>query len=191
MLPTADINVTSLVDVAFVLLIIFMITAPMMQGGVPVELPKAEGRPLAPREGIIVTVDRRGQIYVDQTRVSYDDFRAAFRALVAKRGTSNVYLRSDRRASYGDVVRVLAAMQAAGVASVGLTTEDEEVVPGRHGRSPFRAARSGSGWWEPARCTRAPWSRCCSRYGRCRRPPRRPTPWSWSARRRPAPRRRE
>src|ERR1041385_8022190 len=128
-LPTADINVTSLVDVAFVLLIIFMITAPMMQGGVPVELPKAEGRPLAPREGIIVTVDRRGQIYVDQTRVSYDDFRAAFRALVAKRGTSNVYLRSDRRASYGDVVRVLAAMQAAGVASVGLTTEDEEVVP--------------------------------------------------------------
>jgi biopolymer transport protein ExbD/biopolymer transport protein TolR len=129
MLPTADINVTSLVDVAFVLLIIFMITAPMMQGGVAVELPKAEGRPLAPREGIIVTVDRRGQIYVDQTRVSYDDFRAAFRALVAKRGTSNVYLRSDRRASYGDVVRVLAAMQAAGVASVGLTTEDEEVVP--------------------------------------------------------------
>jgi len=129
LLPTADINVTSLVDVAFVLLIIFMITAPMMQGGVPVELPKAEGRPLAPREGIIVTVDRRGQIYVDQTRVSYDDFRAAFRALVAKRGTSNVYLRSDRRASYGDVVRVLAAMQAAGVASVGLTTEDEEVVP--------------------------------------------------------------
>ena len=129
MLPTADINVTSLVDVAFVLLIIFMITAPMMQGGVAVELPKAEGRPLAPREGIIVTVDRRGQIYVDQTRVSSDDFRAAFRALVAKRGTSNVYLRSDRRAFYGDVVRVLAAMQAAGVASVGLTTEDEEVVP--------------------------------------------------------------
>jgi biopolymer transport protein TolR len=129
LLPTADINVTSLVDVAFVLLIIFMITAPMMQGGVPVELPRAEGRPLAPKEGIIVTVDRRGQIYVDQTKVSYDDFRAAFRALVAKRGTSNVYLRSDHRASYGDVVRVLAAMQAAGVASVGLTTEDEEVVP--------------------------------------------------------------
>ena len=66
MLPTADINVTSLVDVAFVLLIIFMITAPMMQGGVPVELPKAEGRPLAPREGIIVTVDRRGQIRITE-----------------------------------------------------------------------------------------------------------------------------
>src|ERR1044071_7052129 len=126
-LPTADINVTSLVDVAFVLLIIFMITAPMMQGGVPVELPRAEGRPLAPKEGIIVTVDRRGQIYVDQTRVSYDDFRAAFRALVAKRGTSNVYLRGDTRTNYGNVVRVMAAMQAAGVTKINLTTEEEEI----------------------------------------------------------------
>jgi biopolymer transport protein ExbD/biopolymer transport protein TolR len=127
LLPNADINVTSLVDVAFVLLIIFMITAPMMQGGVPVQLPKAEGRPLSPEEGIVVTVDRRGQIWVDQMRVSYADFRAAFRALVARRGTSNVYLRSDRRAVYGDVVRVLAAMQAAGATRVNLTTEDEEV----------------------------------------------------------------
>ena len=125
----ADINVTSLVDVAFVLLIIFMITAPMMQGGVAVELPRAEARPLAPREGIIVTVDRRGQIWIDQVRVSYDEFRASFRAVVAKRGTSNVYLRGDRRAAYGDVVRVLAAMRAAGVTNLGMTTEDEEVTP--------------------------------------------------------------
>ena len=127
LVPTADINVTSLVDVAFVLLIIFMITAPMMQGGVPIQLPKAEGRLLQPNEGIVVTVDRQGRIYVDQTRVSYEDFRASFRALVAKRGTSNVYLRSDRRASYGDVVRVLAAMQSAGVTKINLTTEEEEV----------------------------------------------------------------
>jgi biopolymer transport protein ExbD/biopolymer transport protein TolR len=129
LLPTADINVTSLVDVAFVLLIIFMITAPMMQGGVAVELPRAEARPLTPREGIIVTVDRRGQIWIDQVRVTYDEFRASFRAVVAKRGTSNVYLRGDRRAAYGDVVRVLAAMRAAGVTNLGMTTEDEEVTP--------------------------------------------------------------
>jgi len=129
LVPTADINVTSLVDVAFVLLIIFMITAPMMQGGVALELPKAEARPLAPKEGIIVSVDRSGRIFVDQTRVSYDEFRAAFRAIVAKRATSDVYLRGDRRASYGDVVRVLAAMRAAGVKNISMTTEDEEVVP--------------------------------------------------------------
>jgi biopolymer transport protein TolR len=129
LLPTADINVTSLVDVAFVLLIIFMITAPMMQGGVAVELPKAQGRPLSPKEGIVITVDRSGRIYVDQTRVSYDEFRAAFRALVAKRGTSNVYLRGDRRVPYGEVVRVMAAMIAAGVTNVQMTTEDEEIAP--------------------------------------------------------------
>jgi len=127
LLPTADINVTSLVDVAFVLLIIFMITAPMMQGGVAIELPKAEGQPLAANEGIVVSVDRQGRIFVDQTRVSYEDFRASFRALVAKRGTSNVYLRADRRGTYGDVVRVIAAMRAAGVTKINLTTEEEEI----------------------------------------------------------------
>ena len=126
--PTADINVTSLVDVAFVLLIIFMITAPLMQGGVSVELPKAEGRPLSPKEAVFVSVDRSGQIFVDQTRVSYDDFRAAFRALVAKKSASAVYLSGDRRGNYGNVVRVLAAIQAAGIPNmtVNLITEDEE-----------------------------------------------------------------
>jgi biopolymer transport protein ExbD/biopolymer transport protein TolR len=124
----ADINVTSLVDVAFVLLIIFMITAPMMQGGVPLELPKAEGRPLAPGEGVIVSVDRRGQIWVDQTRVSYAEFRAAFRAVVARKRTSVVIVRGDRGARYGDVVRVFAAIQASGLnLKVNVITEDEEV----------------------------------------------------------------
>lgn len=123
----AEINVVSLIDVMLLLLVIFMITAPMMQGGVAIELPKAEARPLTPREGIIVTVDRSGQIYVDQTRVSYDEFRAAFRAIVARRATSDVYLRGDRRAAYGDVVRVMAAMRAAGVKNINMTTEDEEV----------------------------------------------------------------
>ena len=123
----AEINVVSLIDVMMLLMIIFMITAPMMQGGVAIELPKAEARPLTPREGIIVTVDRSGQIYVDQTRVSYDEFRAAFRAIVARRATSDVYLRGDRRAAYGDVVRVMAAMRAAGVKNINMTTEDEEV----------------------------------------------------------------
>jgi len=127
--PTADINVTSLVDVAFVLLIIFMITAPLMQGGVAVELPKAEGRPLSPKEAIFISVDRSGQIFVDQTRVTYAEFRAAFRALVAKKGASAVYLSGDRRGNYGNVVRVLAAIQAAGIPNmtVNLITEDEEI----------------------------------------------------------------
>jgi biopolymer transport protein ExbD/biopolymer transport protein TolR len=121
----ADVNVTSLVDVAFVLLIIFMITAPMMQGGVDVRLPRAEARPLESRQALIVTVDRRGRILADQTQFSYADFRATFRALVARRRPSGVYLQADRGVPYGDVVRLLAVMRASGVQNVGLVAEPE------------------------------------------------------------------
>jgi len=123
---TSDINVTSLVDVAFVLLIIFMITAPMLQGGVDVQLPRAEARPLKAEEGLVVTVDRSGRIYLDQTSVSYADFRVAFQAVVATRKPSGVYLRADRRVPYGEVIKVLAAIKAAGVRDVGLVAEDED-----------------------------------------------------------------
>jgi biopolymer transport protein TolR len=123
----ADINVTSLVDVAFVLLIIFMITAPMMQGGVQVRLPRAEARPLEPEKGLVVSVDRGGRIFVDQAAFSYDDFRATFRAMVARRKPSAIYLRADRGVPYGDVVRVLAIIRASGVRDVGLVAESESV----------------------------------------------------------------
>ncbi|MEP6572122.1 MAG: biopolymer transporter ExbD [Gemmatimonadota bacterium] len=123
----AEINVTSLVDVAFVLLIIFMITAPIMQGGVDVQLPRAEARPLTPNEGMVVSVDWQGRIFVDETQVTYNDFRITFRSLVATRKPTGVYLRADSRVPYGDVVRVLAVIRAAGVADVGLVAEEESV----------------------------------------------------------------
>jgi len=125
----ADINVTSLVDVAFVLLIIFMITAPMMQGGVQVRLPRAEARPLQAETGLTVSVDARGRIFVDQAAFSYEDFRATFRALVARRKPAAIYLRADRGVPYGDVVRVLAIIRTAGIRDVGLVAEPESVGP--------------------------------------------------------------
>lgn len=123
---TADINVTSLVDVAFVLLIIFMITAPIMQGGVDVELPRAEARPIPAKEGMVVSLNREGRIFIDETRVSYSDFRMTFGALVQARKPKSVYLRADRRVPYGDVVRVLAIIRTSGITSVGLVAEEEE-----------------------------------------------------------------
>jgi biopolymer transport protein ExbD/biopolymer transport protein TolR len=131
LLPTADINVTSLVDIAFVLLIIFMITAPLMQGGIELELPKASSRPLTERESIVVSVRRDGTIYVDQTRVTYDEFRASFRAIVARRGTTNVIFRADRRASYQSAIRVFAAMRQVGGDNlkVSIVTEEETLSP--------------------------------------------------------------
>jgi biopolymer transport protein TolR len=125
----ADINVTSLVDVAFVLLIIFMITAPIMQGGVDVRLPRAEARPLEPKQGLVVTVAEDGKIYLDQAGLSYEDFRATFPAFVRTKRPHGVYLRADQRVPYGSVVRVLAVIRAAGVTDVGLVAEPEE--PGK------------------------------------------------------------
>ena len=122
----AEINVTSLVDVMLVLLIVFMITAPMMQGGVDVQLPRAEARPLEPKEGLVVTVDRAGRVFIDQTSVSYDDFRVTFASLVAARKPSGVYLRADNGVPYGNVVRVLAVIRGAGVENVGLVAEEEQ-----------------------------------------------------------------
>src|SRR5437660_474430 len=121
----ADINVTSLVDVAFVLLIIFMITAPIMQGGVDVRLPRAEARPLEPKSGLVVTLDRDGRIFMDQAALSYDDFRATFPAFVRTKRPTGVYLRADGRVPYADVVQVLAVIRTSGVNDVGLVAERE------------------------------------------------------------------
>jgi len=121
----ADINVTSLVDVAFVLLIIFMITAPIMQGGVDVQLPRAEARPLEPKQGLVISIDETGKIYVEQAGLSYEDFRATFPAFVHTKHPTGVYLRADSRVPYGTVVQVLAVIRASGVSDVGLVAETE------------------------------------------------------------------
>ena len=123
----AEINVVSLIDVMMLLMIIFMITAPIMQGGVDVSLPRAEARPLEPKSGLVVTVNRTGQIFVDETRMSEREFRASFSVLAARRGRDGVYLRADQGVPYGTVVRVLAIMRAAGVGDVGLVAEPEDV----------------------------------------------------------------
>ena len=125
----ADINVTSLVDVAFVLLIIFMITAPIMQGGVDVRLPRADVRPIEPKSGLVVTVDRTGRVFLDQSSLSYDDFRATFPAFVRSRHPTGIYLRADGRVPYASVVQVLAVIRAAGVSDVGLVAEPETTGP--------------------------------------------------------------
>jgi biopolymer transport protein ExbD len=98
----------------------------MMQGGVDVQLPRAEARPLSEKEGMVVTVDREGRIFIDQTQVSYNDFRLTFRSIVASRNPTGVYLRADSRVPYGEVVRVLAVIRTAGVSDVGLVAEDEQ-----------------------------------------------------------------
>ena len=115
----------SLIDVFLLLLVIFMITAPMMQGGVDVALPKAEAKPLEPKSGLVVSVDRTGAIYVDETRMTLPEFRAAFKTLASGRAKDGVYLRGDAAVPYGTVTQVLAIMRGAGVGDIGLVTDPE------------------------------------------------------------------
>jgi len=122
----AEINVVSLIDVMMLLMIIFMITAPMMQGGVDINLPRAQARPLESKSGLTVTIDRSGTVYVDDTRLTFSQFSASFRALAQRRGTGGVYLRADDGVPYGTVVRVLAIMRASGVGDIGLVAEPPE-----------------------------------------------------------------
>jgi biopolymer transport protein TolR len=123
----ADVNVVSLIDVMLLLLIIFMITAPMMQGGVDIALPKSESRPLDSKDGLSISVTRAGQITVDGQRYTMGEFRVVFRGLAANRTRNGVYLRADKSVDYGTVVQLMAIMNASGVANIGLVTEPEDI----------------------------------------------------------------
>jgi biopolymer transport protein ExbD/biopolymer transport protein TolR len=124
----SEINVVSLIDVMMLLMVIFMITAPIMQGGVDVALPKAAARPLEPKGGLVVSITKDGRIFADETRMSMSEFRASFKALSSKAGREGVYLRADQGVPYGTVVTVLAIIRGAGIVNVGLVMEPEEVA---------------------------------------------------------------
>ena len=121
----AEINVVNLIDVMLLLMVIFMLTAPMMQGGVDVSLPKADAQPLEARKGMVVSVTADGGIVVDETRLSMEEFRGAFAAIAANEMRDGVYLRADQNVPYGTVVQVLAVIRGSGVSDVGLVAEPE------------------------------------------------------------------
>jgi biopolymer transport protein ExbD/biopolymer transport protein TolR len=121
----AEINVTSLVDVAFTLLVIFMITTPILQGGVEVSVPKAPSAPFQVSEGVVVTVDRDGQIFIDDTKVSRVEFAAAIGPIVERSDSETVYVKGDTDVSYGVVLWVIGTLKEADLELVSLIAEPE------------------------------------------------------------------
>lgn len=127
--PLAEINVVPYIDVSLVLLIIFMVTAPMLQTGVDVELPEAAARPVDATQDlpIVISIDAEGRLFLDagnQGDVEVRDAELAGKvteALAKKPGLA-VLIRGDRRVDYGRVVAVMASLKNAGVAGVGLMT---------------------------------------------------------------------
>ena len=123
----ADINVVSLIDVMLLLLVIFMITAPMMQGGVDITLPQAQSKPLESKDGLAVTVNSKGEIFIGSEKFTLGDFRVSFKTVAQNRTRNGVYLRADKDVPYGIVVQILAIMRANGVSDAGLVTEPEVI----------------------------------------------------------------
>ena len=123
--PMAEINVTPFVDVMLVLLIIFMVAAPLMTVGVPVELPKtaANALPGEQEEPLSVTVTAEGVVMIQTTEVARDELVAKLRAIAAERDSTRVYLRADGAVPYADVMQVMGALNKGGFNDIGLVTD--------------------------------------------------------------------
>ena len=123
--PMAEINVTPFVDVMLVLLIIFMVAAPLLVVGVPVELPKtaASALPGEQEEPLTVTVDADGRVSIQTTEVPRGELLARLRAIAAERDSPRVFLRADGNVPYSAVMEVMGALNGGGFANIGLVTE--------------------------------------------------------------------
>jgi biopolymer transport protein TolR len=123
----SQINVTPLVDVMLVLLVIFMVTAPMMQQGVQVNLPKAEAKSLAPKEDtLVVSIERSGKTSINSSEVAPEQLKEKLSGLLAGRAKREVFLKADSAVAYGEVVKIMAQIKGAGVERLGMVTESPE-----------------------------------------------------------------
>jgi len=127
--PMAEINVTPLVDVVLVLLIIFMVTAPMLQMGINVNLPKVQSRSVdVTEEKVVLTIDGAREIFVNKTKIPLMELGSRLAGVFADRSERELYLRADRTVPYGFVVEVMAEVRKAGIDKMGMITEPPEEV---------------------------------------------------------------
>ena len=123
----SQINVTPLVDVMLVLLAIFMVTAPMMQQGVEVNLPKAETKSLAAKEDtLVVSIEKSGRTSINASEIAADQLTEKLNSMLAGRTKREVFLKADSSVPYGEVVKVMAQIKGAGVERLGMVTESPE-----------------------------------------------------------------
>lgn len=127
--PMAEINVTPFVDVALVLLIIFMVAAPLLTVGVPVDLPKSQGSELkSESEPLTVTVDPNGKIFIQETEIPLGDLQSKLAAITeARKGLDeSIFVRGDKATNYGELMQVMGRIAAAGYKHISLVTEADD-----------------------------------------------------------------
>src|SRR4026209_1295830 len=125
----SEINVTPMVDVMLVLLIIFMVSAPMLTVGVPIDLPQSQAKNLEQdKEPLTVSVNDKGQIFLQNSEIAADDLVAKMQAVAEARGgkEARVYVRGDKRVDYGTMMKVMGRLSSAGFNRVALVTEFEQ-----------------------------------------------------------------
>jgi biopolymer transport protein TolR len=128
--PMADINVTPLVDVMLVLLVVFMITAPLLTVGVPVDLPQTQAPPInEPKEPLVITVNRDGAIFISETSVPVDSLVPKLQAITGSNPDAVLYVRGDKEINYGRVLEVMSLVTAAGFHKVSLVAETPKGRP--------------------------------------------------------------
>jgi biopolymer transport protein ExbD len=122
--PLAEINVTPMVDVMLVLLVIFMITAPLLTVGVPLDLPKSRAAQLTePKKPVILSLNREGEVFIGDERVGADELEGRLAALAAEDPTRIIYVRSDRSNTYAQLMDTLGLVNHAGFSKVSLIAE--------------------------------------------------------------------
>ena len=122
----SDINVTPFVDVMLVLLIVFMVTAPLLSAGVPVNLPEANAKPLAiDKEPVAVTIDGDGRVFIKEPEVPLDELVSKLSDAVGANLDQRIYIRGDRSVSYGTIMRVMGDINGAGFRNIGLVSLKE------------------------------------------------------------------
>ena len=125
--PVSDINVTPLVDVMLVLLIIFMVAAPMMTVGVPIDLPETQAKEMnSDTQPITVSVNPTGEIFLQETPIQLDEIVPKLQAISKTGYNERIYVRGDNSAGYGTVMKVMARISAAGYKNIGLVTQQEK-----------------------------------------------------------------
>ncbi|MGR4001111.1 MAG: biopolymer transporter ExbD [Alphaproteobacteria bacterium] len=126
----SEINVTPFVDVMLVLLIVFIITAPLLTAGVPVDLPKSQARALSePIEPLVITLNQDGDIYLQETQVPLPALVARLEAVVASKSDTRIFIRADTNLAYGEVLALMGHIQAAGFERVALVSEWQPQQP--------------------------------------------------------------
>ncbi len=120
----AEINVTPMVDVMLVLLVIFMVTAPLLSSGVPVDLPKTKaGQLTGDEQTLTISVDGKGRIFLQETEVPLDELAARLRAITAAKADNRIFVKGDAGINYGRVMEVMGELNAAGFPHVALVTQ--------------------------------------------------------------------